>query len=134
MKGSCLCGAVQYRIEPPFLGFQYCHCSRCRKQTGTVHGANIFVPTEQFEWLNGESQINHFKLPEAKYFASAFCSTCGSPLPWSTANGKNYVVPAGTLDDDPLERPSMNIFWESSAPWCIESQSLPKYAELPPRK
>ena len=44
MKGSCLCGGVVYEIDPPFKIFQYCHCSRCRKFTGSAHAANLFVP------------------------------------------------------------------------------------------
>ena len=35
IKGSCLCGTVQWRLDPPFGEMSHCHCSMCRK----AHGA-----------------------------------------------------------------------------------------------
>ena len=43
IEGKCLCGNVRYRITGPILNFQYCHCSRCRKFTGSAHAANVFT-------------------------------------------------------------------------------------------
>jgi len=37
ITGSCLCGRVHYEITPPYWGFWYCHCERCRKATGSAH-------------------------------------------------------------------------------------------------
>ena len=72
MKGSCLCGKVTYQMSPPFNVFQFCHCSRCRKFTGSAHAANLFVTPEQFEWLSGEDYVGRYEHPEAKYFATCF--------------------------------------------------------------
>ena len=101
MKGSCVCGKVEYEITPPFRVFQYCHCSRCRKFTGSAHATNIFVPPEQFRWIKGEDSVGRYEHPDAKYWATCFCKNCGSSLPWAVQGGANVVVPAGTLDDDP---------------------------------
>ena len=133
MQGSCLCGQVAYQIEPPFKIFQYCHCSRCRKFTGSAHAANLFVPPEQFRWLRGEALVGRFEQPDAKYFATAFCKNCGSSLPWAVQGGRNIVVPAGTLDEDPGIRPQQNIFWESRGCWFDETADLPKFSEFPPK-
>lgn len=134
MKGSCLCGSVTYEIEPPFKIFQYCHCQRCRKFTGSAHASNIFVPPERFRWLTGEQLVGRFELPESKYFSTCFCKNCGSSMPWHVKGGKNVVIPAGTLDEDPGIHPQQNIFWDSRACWYVESHELPKFSELPPRK
>ena len=131
ITGSCLCGKVAYEITPPIKIFQYCHCTRCRKYTGSAHSAHIFVPPAQFKWLRGEEMISRFELPEAKYFATCFCKGCGSSLPWLIKTGKNVVVPAGTLDEDPGIRPIQNIFWQSRATWYVETHELTKYAQLP---
>lgn len=130
-KGSCLCGEVVYEIEGPFKIFQYCHCSRCRKSTGSAHGSNLFVPPEQFRWLAGEEFITRYEYPDAKYFASTFCSQCGSTLPWAVQGGKNIVVTAGTLDGEPGIRPMWNIFWDSHAAWYKNVSDLPKHIEYP---
>ena len=132
-RGSCLCQRVTYQFHQPEYVFQYCHCSRCRKFTGSAHAANILVKPEQFEWLSGEELVGRFEHPEAKYYATSFCTHCGSSLPWMAQSGGTVVIPAGTLDEDPGIRPRQNIFWDSRAPWCEEVSALPCHAELTPR-
>ena len=127
--GSCLCGAVRFRITAPFRGFQYCHCSRCRKASGSAHCANIFVSSPQFEWLQGADQVGRFEPPDAKYFATCFCRTCGSAMPWRSRKGTAFIVPAGALDEDPGERPTRNVFWDSRAAWYEQASELPIHGE-----
>lgn len=131
INGSCLCGAVNYQIEGPFKIFQYCHCSRCRKFTGSAYASNLFVPPERFRWTSGEGMIRRYEHPDAKYFATNFCKQCGSSLPWAVKGGKNIIVTAGTLDDDPGIKPMWNIFWRSKASWYEESSDLPRHDEFP---
>lgn len=129
--GSCLCGTVRYEISGHLGIFQYCHCSRCRKFTGSAHAANLIVAPDQFRWLEGEAQVGRFEHPQAKHFATGFCKVCGSSLPWLGKSRRAVVVPAGTLDDDPGIRPSQNIFWASRAPWYKEASALKHFEELP---
>ena len=127
--GSCLCGGVRYEIRPPFMFFHYCHCSRCRKSSGTAHSANIFLKVEQFSWIRGEELVKRFELPEAQYYCTGFCATCGSSLPWLSRNGKYVLVPAGTLDEDPQSTPQRNIYSASRAPWYADVSSLATFDE-----
>ncbi len=132
-KGSCLCGSVTYQFSGPEFVFQYCHCSRCRKFTGSAYAANIIVAPQQFEWLNGETLVGRFELPDAKHFATCFCTRCGSSLPWLAQSGEAVIVPAGTLDEDPDIRPIHNIFFQDRAPWLKPVEALVSYDELPTR-
>ena len=134
IQGSCLCGTVSYRFHGPEFVFQYCHCSRCRKFTGSAHASNIIVAPEQFEWLSGADQVGRFEQPDAKHFATSFCRKCGSSLPWQAQSGISVVIPAGTLDQDPGIRPVQNIFWNDRAPWREPVEALPRHDEMPPRK
>jgi hypothetical protein len=131
IKGSCLCGEVEYEVHQPYVWFQYCHCSRCRKRSGAAHAANILIRPDQLSWLAGEDRLGRYELPEAKAFANCFCTRCGSPLPWVTNNGKWVVVPAGSLNEDPEIRPERNIHWASRAPWYCHAGELPTFAEIP---
>ena len=133
IHGSCLCDTVNYQITGPFRVFQYCHCSRCRKITGSAFSPNIFVSPDRFNWTAGEDVIGRYELPDAKYFASSFCKKCGSTLPWAVKGGKNIVVPAGTLDEKPYIEPMQNIFWESRAPWFKQPDTLVCYEKFPER-
>ncbi len=80
LSGSCLCGAVAYKVRGPFLRFAHCHCGRCRKATGTGHASNIYVNPANFEWVAGHEFTKRFDLPSAQSFATTFCTACGSIL------------------------------------------------------
>lgn len=131
IRGSCLCSAVGFEIRAPFVFFQYCHCSRCRKSSGSAHSASLLVKTDQFAWTRGEADVRRYELPTAEYFCTGFCGVCGSSLPWRTRNGKLFLVPAGSLDDDPGVMPSRNIFWNSRASWYLPASDLPTFPEEP---
>ncbi|HRX61852.1 MAG TPA: GFA family protein [Candidatus Competibacter sp.] len=131
IRGSCLCGAVGFEIRAPFVFFQYCHCSRCRKSSGSAHSASLLVKADQFAWTRGKADVRRYELPAAEYFCTGFCGVCGSSLPWRTRNGKLFLVPAGSLDDDPGVMPSRNIFWNSRASWYLPASDLPTFPEEP---
>lgn len=134
VQGSCLCGSVQYEISGSLGIFQYCHCSRCRKFTGSAHASNIIVAPNQFKWLQGEDVLGRYEVPEARHFATTFCTKCGSSLPWKTVSEKAVVIPAGTLDGDPKLRPFQNIYYDSKAECYEDASDLIKYKELPTKK
>ena len=129
--GSCVCGAARYRIDGPYTFFQYCHCSRCRKASGAAHAANILLPADQLTWIEGEDRVSVFVLPDATYWWCAFCTTCGSSMPWRTRSGMNYLVPAGTLDDEPASPPTRNIYFGSSPTWYRDVAELEKHETHP---
>lgn len=131
IKGSCLCGHVTFAIKPPFSAFRYCHCSRCRKASGSAHAANLLVPRTQFEWRTGEDSIKRFDLPGAQRFSLWTCGECGCRVPHSIRTRDDVLVPAGLLDDDPQMRPQQGIFWASKAPWYVEPQQMQLFSEYP---
>ncbi len=132
--GSCLCRKVNYAIRGSLGIFQYCHCSRCRKFTGSAFAANLLVSPDDFRWTAGEEFVGRYELAEARHFATCFCKRCGSSLPWLTQSAKAVVVPAGTLDGAPEIRPFQNIYVGSGAAWYEEPASLPRYDEMPPKR
>jgi len=132
LYGSCVCGTVTYQVVAPFLRFAHCHCSRCRKATGSSHATNLYVVPSQFKWTSGQKSVVRYDLPTARSFANTFCRSCGSPLPHHTRSGKEVVVPAGSLDDEPSLKPQADIFWGSRAPWGCGGNALPQFAEYPP--
>ena len=132
--GSCLCGEVSYEITGNLGIFQYCHCSRCRKFTGSAHAANIIVAPDQFRWLKGDQSVGRYEIAKANHFATSFCKKCGSSLPWMAKSGKTFVIPAGTLDEHPGIEPMQNIFCGSKPDWYIEASTLLQHDEFPVKK
>ena len=81
MTGQCFCGSVAFEFDGPTTEIEICHCSRCRKATGTGHASNLFLQPAALTWLTGSENIRRFKVPEAQRFANHFCGTCGGRLP-----------------------------------------------------
>jgi len=134
VTGSCLCQKVRYEITGNMGVFQYCHCSRCRKFTGSAHASNLFVSPGDFSLLSGKEFVGRYDPIDTKYFATCFCKNCGSSLPWLSKSKKVVVIPAGTLDEDPGIRPTQNVFCGSRPAWYTHVSLLPEFAEMPPRK
>ena len=130
LHGACLCGSVSYEVRGPFSKFAHCHCARCRKATGAAHASNIYLKPEQ-PWVAGEELISRFDLPSATSFARWFCRSCGSPVPRITRSGRTVVVPAGSLDDHPVEKPKARMFSGSEAPWVCAGDDIPRHVEYP---
>ena len=129
-SGSCLCGAVRFEISGDFESFFLCHCTRCRKDTGSAHAANLFSSSARLEWLSGEGGVKTYTAPGTRHQKS-FCADCGSPVPSVQMNGALLVAPAGTLDSAIDIRPTAHICVASKAAWDEGLEALPKLDGLP---
>ena len=131
IKGGCLCGAVRFTVTGPFDRFHLCYCSRCQKVTGSAHASNIFTAADRLTWIAGADQVTRFDLPEADRFFRTFCTVCGSPVPGITRNGEIVLIPAGSLEQDPVIRPQSSIFWKDRAIWYDEGLSARRFDGYP---
>ena len=131
-RGGCLCGSVQYEISGEPKRFYHCHCSRCRKASGTGHASNLLIKPGAIRWIKGEELVRVYKVPEAKRFSRHFCAICGSSLPRYVKETDSIVIPAGSLDSEPTIQPQARIFWDSRASWSCGGAGLPVYSEYPP--
>jgi hypothetical protein len=130
LSGSCLCGGVRYTVSGEAQRFYHCHCSRCRKVSGTGHASNLFVQGT-LTWHSGEELIRTFKLPEAARFANSFCEVCGSRMPRFIEKVGMVFIPAGSLEDEPDLRPQARIFLDSRTQWSCDEAVLPGFEQYP---
>ena len=130
LKGQCVCGAVRFEVEDAFHYAGYCHCSRCRKRTGSAFAAYAGIKAEKLRVVAGEASIDHAEESAEGYHA--FCARCHSWL-FSTLRGGTWVhLRLGALDDAPSRRPDHHIYVGSKAPWHTITDMLPQYETLPP--
>jgi hypothetical protein len=127
IRGSCLCGGVRFEVTAPFRRANYCHCSRCRKHSGSNALAQGRVPGEGFRLLDGAELVTVFR-PQGG-MVKAFCRVCGSSLFGGTwPDGPEVSIRLGALDGDPGIRPQYRSFVGSKAPWDeLPADGLPRF-------
>jgi hypothetical protein len=130
IPGSCLCGGVRFEVEPPYIRASHCHCSRCRKHSGTYGEAQLRLPPEQLRVLAGEDLLRFWE-PDDGGGRKVFCVRCGSSLfgaQWP--DGEVVSVRLGAFDEDPGIRPEYRS-WVSAAPaWLpLPDDGLPRHEE-----
>jgi hypothetical protein len=114
--GNCNCGAVQFEIDAELSGVYVCHCSICRRSTGSNGIAVVVVPNEQLRWVRGEEHIATWNKPGTDWH-TWFCSVCGSPVPGMNNPGTMFV-PAGSITDGGDALKVIHHVWVASkAPW-----------------
>lgn len=115
-KGQCNCGAVVFETEDILRDVYICHCSICRRATGSTGIAVSIVAKRTFRWLTGEQHIRHWRKPDHDWH-NAFCEICGSPLPAENDETHMYIpVSALTSGDNTLNN-LVHLHTESAAPW-----------------
>ncbi|MCO7223683.1 GFA family protein [Pleionea sp. CnH1-48] len=129
--GSCLCGAVEVEVTGAIGSIIHCHCSLCRKSSGTAYATNGFVASAEFRIAKGASKLKAYVFKPGR--ERHFCSDCGSPVYSSNADNPDYIrIRLGILNDDICERPMSHNFVTSRANWDDLDAELPRYDEFEP--
>ena len=125
---SCLCGAISYEIDGKITEPRYCHCSNCRKFSGSAYVAWGIVQADSFRWISGAELVSRF---DAGNGYRTFCSQCGSPVRYEPhATNKIVGIPLGALVDAP--RPTMHLWTRSKLPWVEINDDLVQHETYPP--
>jgi hypothetical protein len=104
MKGSCLCGAIQYEVRGEVGQPANCHCLQCRKQSGHTW-ASSYAPEDCIEI---EGPVTWYAAsPTAK---RGFCATCGSFLFWKDQSEIWMSFSMGSIDGPSGLRLRSHIF------------------------
>jgi len=130
LRGCCLCGAVQYEVPDNLLYAAYCHCSECRRFSGSAFSALGGLPKDQLQIKSGKDRIKYFRKTEDSNMA--FCDTCGSSL-FTEKPLKGLIhLRLGTLMDSPSRTPQVHVLVGSKAAWFQITDDLPQFEGLPP--
>jgi len=129
MKGSCLCGRVSYEITGSIHNARYCHCSNCRKFSGTAFAAWGLARTDRFAVTSSPDNVTKY---DSGGGLRVFCTTCGSPLWFEPAGLPQFRgIPLGAIDDRGVAVPSMHVWTKSKVDWASIDDDLPQHATHP---
>jgi hypothetical protein len=124
LAGKCLCGAVHYAVQDEFVYAANCHCSNCRRTTGSAFKPFAGIARDKLDLVKGADKLMIFGGENAH---DAHCKACGSLL-YSLVRGGAFVhVAMGTLVGEPTIRPTAHIFVGSKARWFAITDDLPQY-------
>jgi len=131
--GSCLCGNVRYELSGELGEFGYCHCTSCRKASGSAHAANAPIGRTDFRLVSGTDTLQEFESSPGKL--RAFCSRCGSPIYAYLSASRNILrIRLGSLDTAFTKQPRAHTFVSDKASWEPIGDSLPQFPEWAPKE
>ena len=128
LAGKCFCGAVHYAVTDAFGYAMNCHCSNCRRTTGSAFKPFAGIERDKFAVTRGQDTLMVYGDDKAN---DTHCGRCGSLLFSVVRDGAFVHVAMGTLVDAPSIRPSRHIFVGSKAPWFTITDDLPQHETFP---
>ena len=132
LTGECFCGKVGYQIDGDLNGMYYCHCSRCRKLTGSSFATNASLDAGLFSITRGEELVANVGHDGHHRF---HCAECHS---WIYGDSTDYpgmkFIPCGTLNEPPNQSPTHHVCVDSKAAWVRINDDLPQYPGMQPRQ
>lgn len=128
LSGECNCGAVAFAVDAEVAGVYVCHCSICRRSTGSNGIAVVVVDNAAFRWLRGEDRIASWSKPGGDW-QTWFCETCGSRVPGVNDESRMFV-PAGLISEGGDALKVIHHIWvNSKAPWDEIGDAGQQHAE-----
>ena len=129
LRGGCLCKAIEYSSPDALQYAGYCHCSDCRKFSGSIFSTYGGIPKESFRLLKGAENIRRYKKTEDTILC--FCATCGSSLYADKPKRGTVNLRLGTLFDMPTLTPQVHAFVGSKVPWYEIKDGLTQHQAAP---
>lgn len=121
LHGKCSCGATSFAIDALPRDIHYCHCSQCRRATGSAFAVIAWCDNAKISWF-GEAPAENRSSSKA---TRGFCGSCGSPLfmKYDEADETGFYV--GAFNEPHVFTPTHHCGAESRLVWCDIAATLP---------
>lgn len=115
-KATCCCGKCAIEVDGEPIVNAICHCTNCKKRTGSAFGWSSYFRDSQVVRRSGDLTLYELygENPQQRWF----CSGCGSTLFWTAAGFPGLTgIAGGCFADMPLSAPSLTVSNESRCLW-----------------
>jgi hypothetical protein len=113
----CCCGACSISVEgePTLNGI--CHCSSCKRRTGSAFGWSSYFPDAAVLAKTGTFGV--YAKDGAAGYNRFFCSHCGTTLYWKSFGflPDQTGVAGGCFTDNPLPEPNLSAQDKDHCAW-----------------
>ncbi len=123
LKGSCLCGGIEFEIEDELKLVMNCHCQFCRKAHSAPYITFISMPKDRFSLLQGNDLLKKYSIRGGA--SREFCTECGTRIINNSIIPGIITVFASNLEKQALAKPIANVNVESKDPNFVISDGLP---------
>ena len=131
LEGHCLCGKVRYEIDGALGPVVQCHCSLCRRASGSAFATNASVDAKALRIVAGRKSIKSYE--SSKSGTRAFCRRCGSPVFGLVAGAPQIVrIRLGLLENSGGAHPVAHVWTKSKADWDEIGATLKQFDEAAP--
>jgi hypothetical protein len=132
MIGRCLCGSVEFEIDGDEFNIYQCHCSLCKKQSGTTSNSSTIVSNNSLRFIKGSNSMNSWIKDTG--FRSDFCSKCGSPVPNPLRGLDLYWVPVGLLPVSVTATVVAHLCIDTISSWHLVDSGVDQFQDVPDLK
>lgn len=131
LSGACLCGAVSYSGDADIKLMMNCHCSDCRKVTGSAYGTLMFVAEDSVA-ISGDTSVFEHTSDRGSEMQKLFCPKCGSQMFTRNSAREGILgIRAGTANQLDIVKPGANLFKDSAIPSTPFDTALPVHDKMP---
>ena len=116
-RAVCCCGECSITVEGEPVLNALCHCSSCRKRTGSAFGWSAYFPDDRVIAKSGALSV--YAKEGAGSYNRFFCARCGTTLYWkSFAFLPDHTgIAGGCFADDPLPEPNVSASENGKCAW-----------------
>jgi len=133
-NGGCLCGSIRIEIDQPASETYHCHCSMCRRASGSLYQTYSIYPKNSVRIVKGADQLRDYE--SSPGITRRFCGRCGCQVLCEIASSPEImsvntgVLDAGTHPGHEHDR-ERHIFVTDKVEWLQIADGLPQYDQAP---
>jgi hypothetical protein len=126
VDGHCHCGLITFEAEVDADALTICHCTDCRRLSGSAFRTTIRATAGNFSLLSGSPKTYVKTAESGNKRVQAFCGNCGTPIyACSPDNPQSYSIRAGTITQLEAFRPHQQIWRRSALSWVDTIADMP---------
>jgi hypothetical protein len=121
-EGGCFCGAVRYRVVGNPKLACVCHCTFCKRRTGSAFGVSAYFDEAAVQIIDGDLRTYEYRSDESgRRLKTEFCPTCGTTVTATAVEAAPGArgVPVGTFDQPNWIQPTFHAWTRSALHWVI---------------
>lgn len=130
-SGQCLCGEVLFSAGASPLTMYACHCTDCRRLSGSAYSLVYIAAQSDVKVLQGQTEPFSVDLPFGRKRTGEACTQCGTRMWIRSTRVTGYLaIPAGLFVDLDLQ-PVAHLWGRSRMSFVKISENEKLYDSQP---